>query len=121
MWNLLRTVLLVFALAGFFGQSTAHAMPIQLFHNAGVGAEAMDCAETMDMAGDTTGNPGDCCKDMTPECVAKMGCAAVASPMPPAPAIEHPLGSGAKSFAEVDVALEGAGPLPLKSPPKPLS
>ena len=118
MWNLLRTVLLVFALAGFFGQSTAHAMPIQLFHNAGVGAEAMDCAETMDMAGDTTGNPGDCCKDMTPECVAKMGCAAVAAPLPPLVLIPPPVAPLLIAFVTLNITREGAGPAPLFSPPQ---
>lgn len=121
MWNLLRTVLLIFALAGFFGQSTAHAMPIQLFHKAGVGAEALDCAETMDMAGDTTGNPGDCCKDMTPDCMAKMGCAAVASPIPPLVLVAQPITLGAIAFLHLNVSRHGSGPDPLYSPPEQLA
>lgn len=120
MWNLVRTLLFALAVAGFVGQSSAHATPFQVFEATG-GMADMDCAEMMVMADGPSGGATSPCDEMTPDCIAKMGCAAVASPMPPAPAFEHPLGSGATSFAEVDVALEGAGPLPLKSPPKPLS
>ena len=120
MWNIVRVLLFALAVAGFIGQSSAHATPVQVFEATAAMPEA-DCAEMMDMADEAVDDAEGPCSKMTPDCIAKMGCAAVASPMPPAPAIEHPLGSGAKSFAEVDVALEGAGPLPLKSPPKPLS
>ena len=118
MWNLLRTVLLVFALAGFFGQSTAHAMPVQVFHSAEVSVETMDCAEAMDMAADKSSGPGDCCKDMTPDCVAKMGCAAVAAPMPPLVLIAPPAARDPISFLHLNVSREGAGPAPLHSPPQ---
>ncbi|HEY1072034.1 hypothetical protein [Brevundimonas sp.] len=118
MWNLIRTVLVALALAGFFGQSTAHAMPIQMFQNVGIGAEAMDCAEAMDMDGDRSENPGDCCKDMTPDCMAKMGCAAVAAPMPPLVLIPPPASRGTIAFLHLNVSREGAGPAPLHSPPQ---
>lgn len=120
MWNLVRTILIAFALAGFIGQTTAHATPNQVFQNTEAAAGMMDCAETMDMAGEKSGNPGDCCKDMTPDCMAKMGCAAIAAPMPPAPALERPFASRGTRFPVVDVVREGASPLPLKNPPKPL-
>lgn len=118
MWNLLRTVLIVLALAGFFGQSTAHAMPVQLFHSAEVEAETMDCAEAMDMATDKSAGPDDCCKDMTPDCVAKMGCAAVAAPLPPLVLIPPPVARLRIAFVNLNITREGAGPAPLFSPPQ---
>ena len=118
MWNLVRTVLIVLALAGFFGQSTAHAMPVPVFHSAEVQAETMDCAEAMDMATDEAGGPGDCCKDMTPECVAKMGCAAVAAPLPPLVLIPPPVAPLLIAFVNLNITREGAGPAPLFSPPQ---
>lgn len=118
MWNLVRTVLIVLALAGFFGQSTAHAMPVQVFHSAEVQAETMDCAEAMDMAADESGLD-DCCKDMTPDCVAKMGCAAVAAPLPPLVLIPPPVAPLVIAFVNLNITREGAGPAPLFSPPQP--
>jgi hypothetical protein len=118
MWNLVRTVLLVLALVGFFGQSTAHAMPVQVFHSAEVVVESMDCAEAMDMDGDKSGDPGDCCKDMTPDCVGKMGCAAVAAPMPPLVLIPPPVVIRSIAFTHLNISRDGAGPAPLYSPPQ---
>ena len=76
MWNLVRTLLFALAMAGFVGQSSAHATPFEAFEATGVMAE-MDCAEMMVMTDDTA--------------------------------------------ATANVVRKGAGPLPLKDPPKPLA
>jgi len=118
MWNVVRTLLFALAVAGFVGQSSAHATPFQVLESTGAMAE-MDCAEMMVMA-DKAGGPTSPCGKMTPECIAKMGCAAIAAPMPPAPALERPFASRGTRFPVIDVVREGASPLPLKNPPKPL-
>ncbi|WP_252865751.1 hypothetical protein, partial [Brevundimonas diminuta] len=123
MWNLLRTVLLIFALAGFFGQSTAHAMPIQLFHNAGVGRRrGLRRDHGHGRRHDRKSRR--LLQDMTPDCMAKMGCAAVASPIPPLVLVAQPITLGAIAFLHLNVSRHGSGPDPLYSPqnswPEPL-
>ena len=117
MWNIIRTLLFAFAVAGFIGQSSAHATPYQVFESTGSMAE-MDCAEMMVMADEPSGGAMSPCDEMTPDCIAKMGCAVVAAPMPQAPALEHPSAPRQVRFDAVDIVRNGAGPLPLKNPPK---
>lgn len=118
MWTAIRTLLLALALAGFIGQATAHATPIQVFQAAGVMDGMEDCAEMAGMAGVQTDRPGNPCENMTPECIANMGCAAVAPPILSRPAIpcavfRHPI-----VYLRLDVFREGVGPPPLVFPPK---
>ena len=120
MWNLVRTLLFALAMVGFVGQASAHATPFETFKATGVMAE-MDCAEMMVMADEAAGKAAGPCSEMTPDCIAKMGCAAVAAPVPPAPALSRPMAPNAMKFATANVVREGAGPLPLKNPPKPLA
>ena len=120
MWNIVRTLLFALAVAGFVGQSSAHATPYQVFEATGGMAE-MDCAEMMVMADEPSGGPTAPCDEMTPDCIAKMGCAAVAAPMPPAPTVQRPSARRGMRFDAVDVVREGSGPLPLKNPPKRLA
>ena len=120
MWNFVRTLLFALAMAGFVGQSSAHATPFQAFEATGVMAE-MDCAEMMVMTDEAAGKEPAPCSEMTPDCIAKMGCAAVAAPVPPAPALSRPMAPSAMRFATANVVRKGAGPLPLKDPPKPLA
>ena len=119
MWNIVRTLLFALAVAGFVGQSSAHATPVQVAPMTGTMME-MDCAEMMVMADEAAGGAMIPCSKMTPDCIAKMGCAAIAAPMPPAPALERPFASRGTRFPVIDVVREGASPLPLKNPPKPL-
>ncbi|MGV9005912.1 MAG: hypothetical protein ACOH1H_04145 [Brevundimonas sp.] len=119
MWNLVRTVLFALAMAGFVGQASAHATPFQTFEATG-GAAEMDCAEMMVMADEASGGAIDPCNEMTPDCIAKMGCAAVVVPVPSALTLARPFAPRAMKFTAVNVVREGAGPLPLKNPPKPL-
>lgn len=120
MWNIVRTLLFALAMAGFVGQSSAHATPFQVFESTGGMAE-MDCAEMMVMGDEYSGKTTSPCDEMTPDCIAKMGCAVVAAPMPPSPTVQRPSARRGIRFAAVDVVREGAGPLPLKNPPKRLT
>ncbi|MDZ4053589.1 MAG: hypothetical protein U1E24_10065 [Phenylobacterium sp.] len=120
MWNFVRTLLFALAMAGFVGQASAHATPFETFEATGVMAE-MDCAEMMVMADEAAGKAAGPCSEMTPDCIAKMGCAAVAAPVPPAPTVERPPARRGIRFHAFDVVRKGAGPLPLKNPPKRLA
>lgn len=120
MWNIVRTLLFALALAGFFGQSAVYATPFQVFESTG-GRAGMDCTEMMAMADEPTGRPFEPCDEMTPGCIAKIGCAAVAAPMPPAATVPRPFAPRGIRFDMIDVVREGAGPLPLKNPPKRLA
>lgn len=120
MWNIVRTLLFALAVTGFVGQSSAHATPYQVFEATGSMAE-MDCADMMVMADEPSGGATSPCDEMTPDCIAKMGCAAVAAPIPLAPTVQRPFAPRGIRFDTVDIAREGAGPLPLKNPPKRLA
>lgn len=120
MWNIVRTLLFALAVAGFVGQSSAHATPFQVFETTAGMAET-DCAEMMVMADQPSGGPLSPCDEMTPDCIAKMGCAAVAAPMPPAPTVQRSSALRGIRFDTFDVVREGVGPLPLKNPPKRLA
>lgn len=120
MWNLVRTLLFALAMTGFVGQASAYATPFQTFE-ATDGMAEMDCAEMMVMADEASGGALGPCSEMTPDCIAKMGCAAVAAPVPPASTLARPFAPRATRFTAVNVVREGAGPLPLKNPPKPLA
>lgn len=118
MWHFVRTLLIALALAGFIGQATAHATPVQVFQAAGVMEGMEDCAEMAGMAGVETDRSGNPCENMTPECIAKMGCAAVAPPILSRSTIlravfRHPI-----VYSRLDVSHEGVGPPPLVFPPK---
>ncbi|MBI2260869.1 MAG: hypothetical protein HYU62_04310 [Caulobacterales bacterium] len=120
MWNIVRTLLFALAVAGFIGQSSAHATPLQAFESTDVMME-MDCAEMIVMVEEPSGGSTRPCDEMTSDCIAKMGCAAVAALMPPAPALDRLAPPRGKRFVALDVVREGAGPLPLKTPPKRLA
>lgn len=70
-------LLLAGALLGLLGQEAAFAqkMPVNMADRAGAAAQmTLECAEMM---GQTTPaqQPDEPCQGMTPDCVAKMGCA----------------------------------------------
>lgn len=78
-------LLLLGALLGLIGQGSAfaHAMPVEKAeHLAAAASMSADCAKMMGLAKKQpeTGKP---CKGMTPDCVAKMGCAASPALLPP--------------------------------------
>ena len=120
MWNIVRILLFVLAVAGFVGQSSAYASPVLVLEATSDMSE-MDCAEMMVMADEDAGGALSPCSKMTPDCIAKIGSAAAVAPMSTEPTLERPFAPRAMRFSAIDVVREGAGPLPLKNPPKRLS
>ena len=117
--RLLSLLLILGALMGLMAQEVAFASAPAMQNTVATASQMSDeCAEMM---GVDTSQPDQPCKGMTLDCIAKMGCAAVAAPMPPAPTVQRPSAPRGLRFAAVDVVREGAGPLPLKNPPKRLA
>ncbi|MES3028421.1 MAG: hypothetical protein V4820_11285 [Pseudomonadota bacterium] len=128
MWNLIRCLVVAFALVGFIGQTTARAMPMTM----DVAPQAtsqdepvmMDCADMPGMA-DMAKRPlpsplKSPCKGMTADCIGKMGCATTATPLPLALNVVGPVVYEAVSFADLDLMHDGlAAQLPFH-PPKTL-
>ena len=116
----LTFLLLVGAVLGLLAQEAAFAAAPALPSAETASAAAMsdECAEMMGIEKSQKSAP---CQGLTLDCIAKMGCAAVAAPMPPAPTVQRPSAPRGLRFAAVDVVREGAGPLPLKNPPKRLA
>ena len=82
-------------------------------------AGMMDCPDQMEMSGEAKNSLPDCCKDMTADCIGKMGCATFAAPMPSETVIPRPAARGLIAYLRVSVSRVGAGPDPLHFPPKP--
>lgn len=120
MWKFVRTVLFAFALAGFAGQSMVDANPFPVFEATG-GLAGMDCAESMMMADGAIGGAINPCHEMAPECIAKLGCTAVVMLIPATATLVRPEEPRAIWFPAASIVREGASPLPLKNPPKPLA
>lgn len=116
MWNLLRTIIIALAFAGFLGQSMARATPFPVA--ADMVEMSADCAEMMiDHAGEADHGRLPC-DDMTPDCIAKMGCATI-SPVPaPGPTVFRPLAGLGLSYSQATTRLDGTAPPPLRAPPK---
>ena len=130
MWNLIRCLVVMLALAGFVGQTTARATPMMMDQTASTSTQAapamMNCADMpgmSDMAkaaapASPTKAP---CKGMTHDCIGKMGCSTFASPLPAALGVAVPVAYALVTFANVDQTREGvATPLPYH-PPKQLA
>jgi len=85
-------LLLIGALLGLMGQEAAFArvMPMAKAEQTvapaqtSAGQMSADCAEMMGLAKQTT-QPDKPCQGMTPDCVAKMGCAVAVALVPPLP------------------------------------
>ncbi|CAN7423787.1 hypothetical protein [Caulobacter sp. LjRoot300] len=130
MWNLIRCLVVMLALAGFVGQTTARATPMMMDQVASTSTQAapamMNCADMpgmSDMAkAATPASPIKApCKGMTHDCVGKMGCSTFASPLPASIYVAGSVIYGAVTFANADQTREGlASPL-LYHPPKQLA
>ncbi len=126
MWNLLRTLMVMLALAGFMGQTTARAMPMAMDGAATAIATSdtmvMDCADMpgmSDMTEAATPHAPDKapCTGMTPDCMGKMGCATVATTPPVTFGVAGPVTYEAVTFASFAPERSGvAGPLPYHPP-----
>lgn len=80
MLALARNVLVVLALLGVFGQTTARAMPMEFFAAAAKsGDDAVPMSGCAEMNGEAAtgedGEPSTPCDGMTLDCIGKMGCA----------------------------------------------
>ena len=128
MWNLLRCLIVAFALVGFIGQTTARAMPMTMDvvseAAAQTGTAMMDCADMPGMADMAKAPPSPFkspCKGMTADCIGKMGCATTATPLPAALSLAGSVVYAAVRFADIDQKHEGvAAQLPFH-PPKALA
>lgn len=83
----LSLLMLLGALLGLLGQEAAfaHVMPVEkAMQTATVAQMSADCAEMMGLAKQTT-QPEAPCQGMTPDCIAKMGCAVPLALIPPLP------------------------------------
>lgn len=81
----LSLLLLLGALLGLLGQEAAfaHVMPVEKAEQPGtVPQMSADCAEMMALAKQEP-QPENPCPGMTPDCIAKMGCAAPFALIPP--------------------------------------
>ena len=116
MWNLIRAAIIALAFVGFLGQTTARATPLPVVADAV--EMSSDCAEMMvDQAGasDRDQMP---CKDMTPECVVKMGCTAISPVLAPDSAVSRQFAGPGLSYSPITSRLDGMAPPPLRGPPK---
>lgn len=127
MWTLIRILLVALALTGFIGQSMAHATPsAAMAPSMAMAPAAMDmsdccpdCPETGAPASDPASKSGIPCQDMGAACLAKMGCAAAAIPLPAPATLKTPIRTGRLAGARpADTDRDGAGPPPLQGPPK---
>lgn len=133
MWKLIRSLVVVFALAGFVGQTTARAMPMSMAPMTdAVSAAAqtapamMDCAEMPGMS-DLAETPADKspiqapCKGMTADCIGTMGCATVAMTPPASVGVPGSVTYQTVTFVNLDQEHEGVTPPRLYHPPRPLA
>ncbi len=118
MWNIVRTLLVALALAGFIGQSTAHATPLQVFQSSGTMQGMQDCAKMAGMDQVDTDPSANPCKNMTPDCIGKMGCAAVAPPFLSRPTMSQAVYRQRIVYSAVQIVRDGVGPPPPVFPPK---
>lgn len=116
MWDFVRTIIISLAFAGFLGQSMARATPFPVA--ADTAEMSADCAEMMvDPAGEADHGRLPC-DSMTPDCIAKMGCAAVSPVLASGPTVFRPLAGPGLSYGQATTRLVGTAPTPLRAPPK---
>lgn len=126
MWNLIRSLIVVLALTGFVGQTTARAMPMAMDGTSSVSAPTapamMNCADMpgmSDMAKTAAPHASTKvpCTGMTADCMGKMGCATVATTPPITFGVAGPVTYEAVTFASFSPDRAGvAGPLPYHPP-----
>ena len=130
MWNLIRSFVVVFALAGFIGQTSARAMPMPMtpmtdaVSTAAQSTPAMtNCADMPGMAkAPAAKSPIQApCKGMTADCIGKMGCATVATPPPASFGVSGSVAYDSVTFANIDQMREGVTAPRLYHPPRPLA
>ncbi len=112
-------LLLMGALFGLFGQEAAfaHVLPAEKSEQTTVAAPmSVECAEMMGLAKQKP-KPEKPCQGMTPDCIAKMGCAVAVALLPDAP-IEFAISAVTGELAQIPVVrLVGRSLTPEPEPP----
>jgi predicted lipid-binding transport protein (Tim44 family) len=133
MWSLIRSFVVVLALAGFIGQTSARAMPMPMTQVTDAAATAAqsapaqptstmtNCAEMPGMAKAPAAKSPTPCTGMTADCIGKMGCATVATTPPAAFGVSGSVAYKSVTFANLDQMREGVGAPGLYHPPRPLA
>lgn len=122
MWSLIRTLLVALALAGFVGQTTAHAMPMCGNDQAMAATAAADCAHMAGMPGMAKASlsksqpKSQPSKGMPADCMGKMCCTAEAI-TPPATGEIAGVSYERVSYSNPDLTRDGLEPSPPYSPP----
>jgi hypothetical protein len=130
MWSFLRLIVVTLALVGFVGQTTARAMPMTPKASPAMATMSMmDCADMPGMAdtmaaqdaahdaGKTKPPPQTPCKNMTPDCIAKMGCSVVVTLPPAAFALASTARYADVAFQVAERDHDGLDPSPPFIPP----
>ncbi|WP_421934348.1 hypothetical protein [Phenylobacterium sp.] len=133
MWNLIRNLVVVLALAGFVGQTSARAMPMPMTPTTDAVSAAAQMAPAMMNCAEIRGMPGMAkapaakapiqtpCKGMTADCIGKMGCATVATPPPASFGVSGSVAYESVTFTNIDQTREGVAAPRLYHPPRPLA
>lgn len=119
MWGLIRIVILALALAGLVGQATANVSSFPMNAVAADMSDMADCAHMTTGQGDRAVVPHQVpCKDMMPECLAKVGSIAL-SPVLPTGSLLAPLPPvTAPAYRVVIDRLAGVVTAPPRTPPR---
>jgi hypothetical protein len=116
MWSLLRIVIISLAFVGFLGQTEARATP---FSVESLAQDMAHCAEMV--MGPTDAAPTEKpppCRDMTSDCIAKMGCAVVSPVLSSEPSLDRPVSGPSPSYGGVAARLTEFVTAPPRTPPK---
>jgi hypothetical protein len=116
MWSLLRIVIISLAFVGFLSQTEARATP---FSVESLAQDMAHCAEMV--VGPTDAAPTHKqtpCRDMTSDCIAKMGCTMVSPVFSSEPSLDRPVSGPSPSYGGVAVRLTEFVTAPPRTPPK---
>jgi len=115
MWRLLRALVVALALAGFVGQPGAYATPQSHAQPAAAMAGCTDMAVMTDHDPAGSDRP---CPDLTPACMAKMGCAAPVAVLPTAVAMPVPAIATVRLRADLQRNPDGVQGAGILRPPR---
>jgi hypothetical protein len=118
MWSLLRILIVSLAFVGFVAQSEARATAI-FMTPAEAPAEMKDCPDMGMISADAAPRPQKApCKELTADCIAKMGCGLVSPVLAISPSIDRPAPTLSLAYRSVSHPLAGLLPSPPRDPPK---
>lgn len=119
MWSLIRIVILALALAGLVGQATANASSFPMNAVAADMSDMADCSHMTSGQGDRASVPHQVpCKDMMPECIARVGSVALLPVLPTGSPLTPPPPVIAPAYRVVIDCLAGIVTAPPRAPPR---